>query len=380
MALLSPGVQVSVIDQSNYTPAAASSVPFILLATAQNKISGAGTGIAPGTLAANAGKVYLMTSQRDLLSTFGVPFFYNTTAGTPINGYELNEYGLLAAYSALGVTNQCYVQRVDVDLSQLTASLTRPTGSPPNGTYWLDTVNSQWGIFEWNQVTGAFTNQVPLVITSTANLETSSTVPLQSFGSIGNYAVTATSTTLPGYYKRGGPTSTQTSATELSDYYNTWVLIGSDDWKTAWPTVQGTLAPASLTATNTITINGTTVAVPAGPNNTVAGLSNAINTAAITGVYSAYIGGKLELYANSTATSDGSTEGTGVINITASTGTVLADLGITLTTYAAPAYLAGPNYTAPNWRSTAPQPEPTGSIWQKTNNVNFRNKYCNHKI
>ena len=371
MALLSPGVQVTVIDQSNYIPAATNSVPFILLATASNKVSGAGTGIAAGTTAATVNQTYLITSQRDLLSTYGVPFFYNTAAGTPINGYELNEYGLLAAYSALGVTNQCYVQRVDVDLSQLTASLTRPTGSPPNSTYWLDTVNSQWGIFEWNQVTGAFTNQVPLVITSTANLENSSTVPLQSFGSIGNYAVTATSTTLPGYYKRGGPTSAQTSATELSDYYNQWVLVGSDDWKTAWPTVQGTLAPSSLTATNTITINGTTVAVPAGPNNTVTGLSNAINSAAITGVYSAYVGGKLELYANSTATSDGSTEGTGVINITASTGTVLADLGITLTTYAAPAYFAGPNYTVPNWRSTGPQPEPTGSVWQKTNNVNL---------
>jgi hypothetical protein len=122
MALLSPGVQVSIIDQSNYIQGATNSVPFILLATAQNKISGAGVGVASGTLAANANKTYLMTSQRDLLNTFGVPFFYNTTAGTPINGYELNEYGLLAAYSALGITNQCYIQRVDVDLAALTAS------------------------------------------------------------------------------------------------------------------------------------------------------------------------------------------------------------------------------------------------------------------
>jgi|694.fasta_scaffold00286_25 hypothetical protein len=371
MALLSPGVQVTVIDQSNYIPAATNSVPYILLATASNKISGAGTGIAVGTTAATVNQTFLITSQRDLLSTFGVPFFYNTAAGTPINGYELNEYGLLAAYSALGISNRCYVQRVDIDLSQLTATLTRPVGSPPNNTYWLDTANTAWGIFEWNQVTGAFTNQVPLVITDTANLETGSTVPLQSFGSIGQYAVTATSTTLPGYYKRGGPTSAQTSATELSDFNNTWVLIGSDDWKTAWPTVQGTLAPTSLTAGNTITINGTVVTVPVSPNNTVEGLSNAINTAAITGVYSAHIGGKLELYANSTATSDGSTEGTGIVNITASTGTVLANLGIVATTYFAPAYLASPNYTAPNWRSTAPQPEPTGSVWQKTNNVNL---------
>jgi hypothetical protein len=90
-----------------------------LIATAQNKISGTGAGVAAGTLAANANRVYLIDSQRDLAATFGNPFFYKTTAGTPINGYELNEYGLLAAYSALGVTNRAYVQRVDIDLVQL---------------------------------------------------------------------------------------------------------------------------------------------------------------------------------------------------------------------------------------------------------------------
>ena len=103
MALVSPGVEVTVIDESQYIPAATNSVLYILLATAQNKVSGAGTGVAAGTLKANANKVYLITSQRDLAATFGVPSFYKTTAGTPINGYELNEYGLLAAYSALGV-------------------------------------------------------------------------------------------------------------------------------------------------------------------------------------------------------------------------------------------------------------------------------------
>ena len=72
MALLSPGVQVTVIDQSNYIPAATNSVPFILLATASNKVSGAGTGIAAGTTAATVNQTYLITSQRDLLSTYGV--------------------------------------------------------------------------------------------------------------------------------------------------------------------------------------------------------------------------------------------------------------------------------------------------------------------
>ena len=384
MALLSPGVQVSVIDQSNYTPAASSSVPYILLATAQNKISGAGTGVAPGTLAANANKVFLMTSQRDLLSTYGVPFFYNTTAGTPINGYELNEYGLLAAYSALGVTNQCYVQRVDVDLAALTATLNRPTGSPDNGTYWLDTANTVWGIKQWNQSTGQFTTQTPTVIVSSTYLETNSTVPLQSYGSIGEYVAVAsadptiaTALSTPLYYKRGGPTNTQAPNWEqdgatAGDLYNTWVLVGSDEWKTSWPTIQGTATNPTLITNNTITINGQTIAVGQGATaSTVLGLASAINTQGITGVYAAAVGGKLFLYADSTATNDGSTEGTGVISIAnGGVGTPLTALGIVSNEYAAPTYFSGPSYSVPNWRTTAPQPEPTGSVFQQTNSVN----------
>jgi len=454
MALLSPGVQVSIIDQSNYVQGATNSVPFILLATAQNKISGAGVGVASGTLAANANKTYLMTSQRDLLNTFGVPFFYNTTAGTPINGYELNEYGLLAAYSALGITNQCYVQRVDVDLAALTASLTRPLGAPDNNTYWLDTANSAWGIFEWNLTTGAFSNQIPSVITSTANLVTNQTTPIPSYGSIGDYTVVAGEVQTanvagalqnPEYYKRGGPTSTQTSSTALSDLYNTWVPVGSDDWKTAWPTISGTQAPTSLTANSTIIINNdATVTVPVSANNTPTGLSAAINTAAIDGVYSAVIGGALFIYADSQSTGfqgavsggagnattgiatiqftnsgnavptpypvgstititgtssalyDGSFDvvassnntvsfattavgaasgGTitwpGSVSIVNDVGTTLSDLGITAGVYATPEYQASPSYQNPRWNSTAVIPYPTGSVWQKTNNVNL---------
>jgi hypothetical protein len=188
MALISPGVEVTIIDESQYIPAATNSVPYILLATAQNKASAAGTGVAPGTLAVNANRVYLMTSQRDLAATFGNPFFYKTTAGTPINGYELNEYGLLAAYSALGVSNRVYVQRVDIDLTELTASLSRPMGNPAANTYWLDTATTAWGMFEWNQTTGQFTNRAPIAIELASQLETGTTVPLQSLGNIGNYA------------------------------------------------------------------------------------------------------------------------------------------------------------------------------------------------
>jgi hypothetical protein len=310
MALLSPGVQVSVIDQSNYTPAAAGSVPFILLATAQNKVSGAGTGIAPGTLAANANKLYIMTSQRDLLSTFGVPFFYNTTAGTPINGYELNEYGLLAAYSALGVTNTAYVMRADIDLAALTASLTRPTGAPANGTYWLDTTNSTWGVTQWNQTTSTFVSETPIIITNDNQLVANTTVPSPNVGSIGNYAVVSTNVNNPIYYKRGGPTTAEApnwieASGNASSLYNTWVQVGGDEWKTAWPTVQGNNTPQTLTANNVITINSQNVTIGTSPNNTVQAFVANVNTALNNyGVFAANMGGKFTLYANSAATGD----------------------------------------------------------------------------
>ena len=142
MALISPGVEVTIIDQSQYLPGAPASVPLIILATAQNKPNAAGTGIAPATTAANANKLYAVSSQRDLVSLFGTPFFYKTTNGTPIQGYELNEYGLLAAYSVLGVSNLCYVIRANIDLAGLIGSTGRPSAAPANGTYWLDTTQS----------------------------------------------------------------------------------------------------------------------------------------------------------------------------------------------------------------------------------------------
>lgn len=373
MALTSPGVQVTIIDESQYIPAATNSVPYILLATAQNKVSGAGVGVAAGTLAANANQVRLITSQRDLLATYGNPFFYKTTAGTPINGYELNEYGLLAAYSALGVSNRCFVQRADIDLAELSATLVRPTGEPNNGTYWLDTASTQWGLFQWNQSSGAFTNKTPIVITDSADLEPSSTVPLQSIGSIGDYAVVAVdpgTTGLLTYFKRGGPTSSETSSTEISDLYNTWVLLGSAEWDTAWPTVQGTLTPVTLTAGWSISINGVTVTVPNSPNNTVQGLSNAINTAAIDGVYSGFINGQLQVYADYNANNDSSLSN-GVVEIGNASGTPLAQLGINAAAYYMPQYQCSPSYTSPRWKIGQTQPAPTGSVWQKNNNVNL---------
>jgi hypothetical protein len=369
MALVSPGVEVTVIDESQYIPSAVNTVPYFLVATAQNKVSGDGVTVAAGTTAANANETYLITSQRDLVATFGVPFFYNTTTGTPINGYELNEYGLLAAYSALAVTNRAYVQRVDVDLTALTASLSRPTGDAADGTYWLDTSESIWGILEWNQSTATFTPKTPIQITDTADVVDASLgtiaglTPLASVGSIGDYAVVTFAPKIPGYYKNSS---------------NVWVLVGDDDWKRSWPTVQGTASPASLTSGSEIFINDSPVTVgSAGTGLTVAGLATAINNAAITGVTAAAVNGRLAIFADSTASSDGSTGNGGVVAIDPGpTGgpALLAALGITSGAYLAPEYFFGFSYQSPRWRATDTSPRPTGSIW---NNLSVANNGVN---
>ena len=361
MALVSPGVEVSIIDESNYLPAPTNSVPFILLATAENKISGNGTGVAPGTLAENANEVYLISSQRDLAATFGNPFFYSTTAGTSINGYELNEYGLLAAYSVLGVSNRAYVQRVNVDLGELVASLSRPTGEPENDSWWLDTSETAWGIFEWSSVSESFTNKTPIVITSADDLD--SGVPKDSIGNIGDYAVVTTNANNPVYYKSPGNTLGTPSVDP-----NTWVLVGSDEWKNSIPTVISSETSPVLTAGNSIFLNDVEVVFS---NTTVAGVATDIDLAGIAGVSAQVVNNRLYIYANSNATNDGSTaDGNGIVDITAGIGTGLADLGIDARIYYAPTLQQSPHYQNPRWRSTDDQPHPTGSVWHKTTNVN----------
>jgi hypothetical protein len=131
---------------------------------------------------------------------------------------------------------------------------------------------------------------------------------------------------------------------------------------------------ATLSAGNTIVINGTSVAVPASANNTIQGLSAAINTANITGVYSAVIDNKLCLFADSTATADGSTADDGIILIssTGSTSGLLTTLGLTADeTYYAPGLQQSPSYQNPRWRATDDTPRPTGSVWNKTTAQNL---------
>jgi len=366
MSLVSPGVEVTVIDESQYIPSAVNTVPYFLVATAQDKVSADGITVADGTTKANANKTYLITSQRDLAATFGTPFFYNTAAGTPINGFELNEYGLLAAYSALGVTNRAFVQRADIDLNELAASLSRPRGNPVNNTYWIDTTDSRFGIFEWNQTTATFVNRASIAITSELDVvggngtdPIADYTPVDTVGSIGSYATVLIDTFIGSYYKK---------------FDNTWVHIGSDDWKTAWPTVVGqNSVTVSLPDDSNILINGELVA--AGTATSIADFAGFINSADIQGVTAQVQNSRLQLFANSTAENDGeSFNGNGLINIEAGPNDgadLLAALGIAEGDYAAPTYFPGYSFQSPRWRTTDTEGgRPTGSVWQNISSAN----------
>jgi hypothetical protein len=155
---------------------------------------------------------------------------------------------------------------------------------------------------------------------------------------------------------------------------NTWVLVGSDAWKDSWPTVQGTnTVTGTLTPGWTININNQPVTVPAAPNNDLDGLVSDINSAPIAGVTAANVDDKLVIYANSSATNDGSSaDGQGIVYIDeSSTSGLLTALGVSTGLYNSPFLQQSPNFTVPRWKSTDTDPRPTGSVWFKTNTPNL---------
>ena len=364
MAIVSPGVQVSVIDESFYTPAEPGTVPMIFVATAQDKTSSTGTGTASGTTAANAGKVFLMTSQRELAETFGDPVFKTDASNNPIHGGETNEFGLQAAYSYLGVANRAYVVRAGVDLGQLEASANAPAANPASGTYWFDTASSRYGIFEWNgsaaSVTGgqSFTNKIPTVITSTTQLSSGlGSAPKTSVGSIGDYAITATDTNNDVYYKQ---------------YDGSWVAVGTANWVASRPTIAGG-TPGTITGGQnfTITINSAATTITAS-GTTVTDIASDISGAGVSGLSARVNGGKLDIHYN------GSNDNK--VIIADGTMTIATALGITAGTYYVPAVSVAPHTSVPAFKSSDTNPRPTGSLWFKTTDPNLGAKWSVKKF
>jgi len=220
--LVSPGVSVTLTDESFYASANAGTVPLVILATAANKLqSGSTTNIAPGTLAANAGALYSLTSQRDALQTFGTPTYYQS-GGSEQYGNELNEHGLLALYQYLGINNTAYAIRANIDTSQLIPSATAPTGTASNGSYWLDTSNSTYGVFRSNGNTNpafAWKSYAPTVITSLSNLENFVQMNFSSVVTSGSQTVISVGGTLS-INGNSITVSTTDTITSIANYIN----------------------------------------------------------------------------------------------------------------------------------------------------------------
>ena len=186
--LVSPGVSVSVIDESFYGSAGTGTVPLIVVASGANKTHVSGTGIASGTTAANVKKPQLITSQRELIQAFGTPYF-KSVSGTAQHGYETNEYGLLAAYSYLGSANRAYVVRADVNTTELEPTTTEPKGAPAAGALWLDTAASTFGVYVFSVSAG--NKWVKQTVTAFLSSEMTAQTPTPATGtaSIGDYRV-----------------------------------------------------------------------------------------------------------------------------------------------------------------------------------------------
>jgi len=360
--LNSPGVSVTVIDESFYTSAAPGTVPLIVVASAENKPNASNTGTAPGTLKVNSGQVYLLTSQKDLVDTFGTPIFQTDANNNAIHAGEMNEYGLQAAYSYLGVSNRAYIVRADLDLGQLVASADAPAGPPANGSYWFDTTDTHYGIFEWNSASAilggqAFINKIPLVITDStqvADFEGSDFTPLSSIGAIGDYALVAVTTLNTLWFKKG---ETNTSA-------GSWVEVGSASWIASRPAAQGNKANLTVTDivladTFVITVNGQANTVTSVTNLTA--LKDGINGLAISGITAAIVNDYLEIYSTG--------------NDFTLSGASVTKAGLVATTYKAPALQVSPHYQVPTFKTIdnagTANGRPTGSVWIKTTTPNL---------
>ena len=225
----------------------------------------------------------MISSQRELTETFGDPKFYTDSSSNPLHGYELNEWGLQAAYSFLGIANRAYVLRVNADLTELVGSATPPTADPSDGTYWFDLASSSFGLFEWSQTDQKFTAKTPTLITSVTDLvgNSSTAAPKTSIGSQGDYAINTTHVSNKIYKKSSG---------------NAWVQVGSSAWHLTLPVIS-VATGTTVTSGHTMQING--ILVTSG-GTALSDVATAINTANAAGVTASVKStpGNLEIFEN----------------------------------------------------------------------------------
>lgn len=127
-SLISPGVSVTITDESYFIPAAAVTTPLIFIATAdEKKQAPAGSSSPTAQLDATgtfeSGVVRTVTSLKQSVALYGIPTFLRDSAGNALHGDARNEYGLFALNQFLGIGNRAYVVRANVNLNDNIADI-----------------------------------------------------------------------------------------------------------------------------------------------------------------------------------------------------------------------------------------------------------------
>lgn len=198
--LTSPGVLVTVEDNSGFAETAPGTVPLIFLATRKNKASTNGVGIAAGTVEANI--LRSVVSQKDVIAQLGTPTFV-TSDGAPVHGDETNEYGLHALWSVMSTSALAYYVRADIDLAGLMPKAEAPTNPVADGTYWIEKDQFVGGFYRRNSANTAWVAVTSAIYTTT---------PGNSDGAVGQIALDYSTTAGTIKVKSGSTTWTNISA------------------------------------------------------------------------------------------------------------------------------------------------------------------------
>jgi len=150
--LVSPGVSVTITDESFFIPAAALTVPLLFIATADEKKQPDGVTDAPGTFESNV--IRTVTSLQQSTQLYGIPRFLEDEQGLPLNGDARNEYGLFALNQFLGIGDLAYVIRANVNLNDNLDDLrTLWDQKMQEASFVLENITAQF-ISEYNTVNG----------------------------------------------------------------------------------------------------------------------------------------------------------------------------------------------------------------------------------
>lgn len=119
--LQAPGTDVTIINETFFIPAQATTVPVIFGVTAEQKLLEDGLTVASGTTVGN--KLRAITGVSQSRTLYGTPRFYRDVDGNALHGDSRNEYGLATLNYVLGITALAYFVRADINTDDTRTNL-----------------------------------------------------------------------------------------------------------------------------------------------------------------------------------------------------------------------------------------------------------------